>query len=199
MAKKSNGHAIIGAQVADQRDAIWLSSESNEWYTPAQYIEAARQVMGDIDIDPASNTTANETVKAAEYYTKDTNGLEHHWKGRVWLNPPYGGLSGPFVSKLMEEIRLGNVQQAVVLVNANSTETNWFAPLWCHTLCFTNHRIDFVSPGGAKNGSTHGSVFIYVGPNKYEFARAFRQFGFVVEQVVLPVIATIGQEALKIA
>ena len=102
---------------------------------------------------------------------------------RVWLNPPYGGLSGPFVAKLMEEVAAGRVSEAVVLVNANSTETNWFAPLWDHILCFTDHRINFVSPNGNHNGSTHGSAFIYVGPNEAGFIREFAAFGYVVRRI----------------
>lgn len=183
MGLKHNGHALIGGMANDQRDAIWLSSESNEWYTPAKYVEAARRVMGGIDTDPATNAIANRTINATAIYTREDDGLQQEWHGRVWLNPPYGGLSGPFIAKLVEEYEAGRVTEAVVLVNANSTETKWFAPMWQHTLCFTDHRIDFISPHGVKDGSTHGSVFIYLGPNVNRFVEEFDQFGYVVRQV----------------
>ena len=35
---------------------------NDEWYTPASVVEAARTVMGRIDLDPASTTEANATV-----------------------------------------------------------------------------------------------------------------------------------------
>lgn len=66
------------------------SSESNEWYTPLKYIEAARAVMGGIDLDPASNESAQQWIKAKQFYIKDDDGLHKPWYGRLWLNPPYG-------------------------------------------------------------------------------------------------------------
>ncbi len=161
----------------------WLSSESTEWYTPPQYIEAARAVLGHFDVDPASNETAQQIIQAKTYYTAQTNGLDKDWPGKVWLNPPYGGLSGPFAARLVEQFEAGIVEEAILLVNSNSTDTNWFAPLWNYLLCFTDHRIDFQTPEGTKNGSTHGSVFVYFGPHRKRFFEEFQQFGYVMAQI----------------
>ena len=38
---------------------------TNEWFTPEQYITAAREVMGEIDLDPAPHRIEQETVRAA--------------------------------------------------------------------------------------------------------------------------------------
>jgi len=68
------------------------SSESAEWYTPPDLIEAARATMGAIDLDPASTARANDIVRAAKYFSKADDGLSKLWEGRVFLNPP-GGLA----------------------------------------------------------------------------------------------------------
>jgi phage N-6-adenine-methyltransferase len=158
-------------------------SNSNEWYTPPEYIEAARSVMGAIDLDPASNEIAQEWIKATAYYTAEDNGLAHEWHGRIWLNPPWGRLTGDFVEKLAEEIAAGRVTEAVVLVNAHATDTDWFSPLWDGLLCFTDHRINYVSPDDVSSGSTHGSVFVYFGRNHECFGRHFGRWGTLVRRV----------------
>jgi len=103
-------------------------------------------------------------------------------------------MSGPFVARLVEQFKAGITTEAIVLVNANSTETKWFAPMWDYTLCFTDHRIDFETPAGAKNGSTHGSVFVYLGKNTEAFAREFDQFGYVVARMKIKPAITIVNE-----
>jgi phage N-6-adenine-methyltransferase len=157
-------------------------SITNQWYTPAPYLDAARAVLGGFDLDPASCAEANEMVKAERFLTAEDDGLSHDWHGRVWLNPPYGKLAGHFVVRLDDQYEFGNVIAAITLVNAHCTDTAWFQPLWDHTLCFTNHRINFDAGTADRSGSTHGSVFAYMGPDPATFAAEFSQFGAILRR-----------------
>ncbi len=40
-----------------------------EWYTPQEYIDSAVNVMGNIDVDPASSCAANVIINANTYFT----------------------------------------------------------------------------------------------------------------------------------
>lgn len=64
-------------------------SGTQEYYTDALIIELAREVLGQIDLDPASNHIANITVQAATYFTREDDGLSREWHGKVWLNHPF--------------------------------------------------------------------------------------------------------------
>jgi len=168
-----------------QPHVLISQSNSNEWYTPHQYISAAREVMGSIDLDPASSKIPQMTVEAETFYSKDDDGLLHEWRGNIWLNPPWGQVTADFIAKLSQEMEAGRVGQAIVLVNAHATDTKWFSPLWYGLLCFTNHRINYHMTGNdPDSGSTHGSVFIYFGPNRKRFIELFSKWGTIVERVL---------------
>ena len=66
------------------------SCASVEWFTPPDIIEAARECMGGIDLDPASCKAANDlVVKSARFYCEADDSLARSWDARsVWLNPP---------------------------------------------------------------------------------------------------------------
>lgn len=55
------------------------SSGTFEYYTPDLWVNAARNVMAGIELDPASSLTANLTVKADRYFDEETNGLSLPW------------------------------------------------------------------------------------------------------------------------
>ena len=160
-----------------------VSSDSNEWYTPGEYIESARSVMGSIDVDPASCQSANETVKAGIYYDESSDGLVQEWHGNVWLNPPYGRLAGEFVAMAVKCYVEKSISSCVILVNSNCTDTQWFQCLWDGLLCFTDHRINFTSDDNSgESCSTHGSVFIYFGRAQRRFVSEFSKHGVVVKR-----------------
>lgn len=153
----------------------------HEWYTPHKYIDAAREVMGEIDLDPASSTAAQKIIKAKKFYTAKDNGLRHPWSGRIWLNPPYSReLIGEFMNKLAEEAGSGRLKEAICLTH-NYTDTAWFhnAESIASAICFTRGRIAFISPTGETCAPTQGQAFFYVGNSPNDFARVFTEFGFV--------------------
>jgi hypothetical protein len=183
--KAHGGRSPDDDEEAPAAHQLIQQSLTNEHYTPSIYVDAAREVLNGIDLDPASCAEANEVVRAKLFFSESQDGLSQDWAGSVWLNPPYGGWAGDFVAKLMVEMAAGRVTDAVVLVNSNCTDTKWFQPLWDGILCFTDHRINFYGGETERSGATHGSVFSYFGPRPVDFANIFRRFGAVVKRVQL--------------
>jgi phage N-6-adenine-methyltransferase len=155
--------------------------DGDEWYTPAEYLEAARAVMGDIDLDPASCAAAQEVVQAMRFFTKEDDGLVQEWQGRIWLNPPYSAVLAPrFIDKLCAEYDADHLDEAVVLVN-NATETAWFHCLLARfPACFLRKRVPFWRPGHNGGGARQGQVVFYLGPKVSAFWRVFSPLGVVV-------------------
>ena len=70
----------------------YLAAPRLEWYTP-QHIVNAVIGMGYRSIlthKPRTAATAILQTPAADYWTKDDDGLAQEWHGRVYMNPPMG-------------------------------------------------------------------------------------------------------------
>lgn len=158
------------------------SSKTVEHYTPQRYIDAARRVMGSIELDPASCEAANRTIHATRFYTADDDGLAQPWNAAtLWCNPPYGRdpkrNHQAFIRRLVASYTAGHVEQAMLLVNS-STGERWFKPLWSYWICFLYERIAFIDEQGAEQGSPpHSNVIVYFGHNTARFREVFRAFG----------------------
>jgi hypothetical protein len=167
-----------------------LSCKSIEYYTPKPFIDAAREVMGSIDCDPASNVLANQLIRASIYYTKETNGIDKPWHGNVWLNPPYGkegsrANQARWSQRLIEQYQAGITKQAILLVTG-AVETRWFQILLDYPICLPSGRIQFYTPEGGESGATCASALVYLGPHEETFIRVFRKFGRVIRGVDRP-------------
>lgn len=158
-----------------------LEADSDSWYTPTWLIEAAREVMGGISLDPASCAKANKTVKASHFYSKQDNGLSKDWRGRVWVNPPYSmPLIKQFTDRLLEAWNGGLVEQACILTR-NATETKWCQSLLKESdrFCLLNKRVSFWHPDKPVGTDKCGHIVFYFGSNVTDFERVFSAYGLV--------------------
>jgi len=169
------------ANAAPAAPHVSQNTGNNEWYTPRQFIAAAREVLGAIDLDPASSEDANVIVEATTYYTLDDNGLERPWRGRVWMNPPYAQPEiKHFAAKFAASVDAGDIPAGIVLVN-NATETDWFRTLSdvATAVCFPSGRVRFWSPDRESATPLQGQAVLYTGDRVAAFRQAFSEFGVV--------------------
>ena len=180
---ESKSRPVTAQDVTDAvyklRPHVAYNTGENEWYTPPEYIEAARKVMGEIDLDPASSEIANKTVQAKTYYTKTDNGLDKAWAGTVFCNPPYASdLIKKFAAKFASHITDGSIS-GIILIN-NATETAWFRELidCASAVVFTTGRIKFLDPQGNPGAPLQGQAIIYGGDAPQAFIAEFVKFGW---------------------
>lgn len=151
---------------------------SVEWYTPHEFIEMARSVMGGFDLDPASNPKAQGWVKADKFYTKDDDGLKQPWFGRVWCNPPYGKFTRLFIERGLQFYSDGAVSECIFLVNR--TGAGWYMDLSerFDAICQVRKRISFLTPEGKPEGNPrYYNDFLYLGKNAAKFREVFGDIG----------------------
>lgn len=151
-----------------------------EYYTPAFIIEAAREVMGSITLDPFSSYKANETVRASVFMMQSDEPLEKEWFGNIWMNHPFSRDMNPAcVNKLVYEYEMAHISQACCITYAATSE-KWFQPLHKFPQCYLTPRTNYYLPNGTKKkGVTKGSVVTYLGDNIDKFAEVFHNLGEV--------------------
>ena len=89
--------------------------DTDIWGTPKWVLDLASSVMGDIDLDPC--TQSSNPTQATRFFTEQDNGLIQPWCGRVWMNPPYNKPL-PWIQRLVEFYQSGEVVSAIALVKS---------------------------------------------------------------------------------
>lgn len=183
------------------------SSEHNEHYSPTHVVEAARSVLGEIDLDPASSELANRTVRAARIFTIEDDGFDRPWHGRVFLNPPGGRRNGSSSQKawwfkLAREYQEGRVTSAVFLsfsielLQTSQVDTP-IGLLTPHDLpiCYPRTRIAYLSETNGElavgRSPPHASMIVYLPPREdpapwRPFVNAFGHIFGHIGRIVVP-------------
>ena len=154
-------------------------SESPEWYTPKHIIKLAVAALGEIDLDPCSNSHKVPNVPAKTHYTKDDDGLSRPWFGKVYLNPPYGDVIPDWIEKLVQSYEGGEVEAAIALLPGR-IDTQWFQPLYEYLICHVRGRLQFV---GSDNSAPFPSVVVYLGTDEQRFVEVFAELGPILQRV----------------
>ena len=156
-----------------------------EWYTPDDIMRRVRDVLGEIDLDPASNETANKVVRATTIYTEKTDGLDksNPWFGKVFCNPPFSHPTCRFFSeRMVDEYKSGNIDEAILLIQANSDLAYWHDLIRSSFACLPRGRIKFYH-GSERNNPTLGQAIFHFGDSHDLFRERFADVGVIIRSV----------------
>lgn len=196
------------ALVTNNSQLINQDSGIVEYYTPIPIIEASREVMGGIDLDPTSSDIANLYVGAPLYYTIETDGYTKDWHGNVWFNPPFTRGEKPcviphekckkkmcverghhnikfipstsdWIDKILHQYLSGRITQACVITFANTSES-WAQKLLGFPVCLLKGRTHYFNQYGEEmTQAPKGSMVTYLGTNNTKFRNVFKDLGQV--------------------
>ena len=134
---------------------VMFSSATDNWSTPQDFFDKL-----DDEFHFTLDVCADETNhKCEHYYTKEMNGLSHHWIGTIWCNPPYGRKIGEWVRRAYISSQIGSA--TVVMLLPDRTDTRWF-----HDYIYnkSNTEIRFIKGrlkfGGCKNSAPFPSMVV---------------------------------------
>lgn len=122
--------------------------KNDEWLTPIEILKP----LGEFDLDPCAPIIRPWST-ARFHYTKADDGLSIAWKGRVWLNPPFGSEARHWM-KAMADHNNG------IMLLAARTETKSFCEfVWsrAHSILFVAGRPHFHYVDGSRAAFNSGA------------------------------------------
>jgi len=156
------------------------TAKTVEWLTPPSIVEA----LGPFDLDPASPVDRPwDTAK--KHYTIFDDGLSKEWRGKVWMNPPYGQATQFWMRRLAAH---GN---GIAMIFARTETAMFFESIWpkASAIFFFEGRINFHYPDGSRCPTNSGapSVLVSYGYESYvSILRAWEDADIRGKLLVLP-------------
>ena len=137
---------------------------SPERYTPAWLMARVSGFLGGEFFDPCPASMGHPSA----------NGLAMQWRGRVYINPPYGRTIREWIAKAMCE----PADETILLLPAY-TDALWYQSLAGCAMCFIKRRVYFDTPDGRTVRAPHPSVLVYKGSRTDQFYASFHDLGFI--------------------
>jgi hypothetical protein len=168
-----------------------LNTLSQEWGTPAKYVDAVRDFFGGrIDLDPCSNEYSIVGA-GTEYRLPKHDGLRESWDfAHIYVNPPYGidKERGTSIKKWLCRCAMANKEfksEVLALVPVATNTGHWKNNVFGKAtgVCFLyDTRLRFLVNGqnGGK-GAPMSCAMIYWGRDFDRFLSLFDKFGAVVD------------------
>ena len=131
-----------------------VSSKTNEWETPQWFFDMLHAEFK-FTLDPCAT---EKNHKCKKYYTLIDNGLNHDWSNDiVFLNPPFGGNTGAWIKKALEESKKGAI--VVCLIVSSTDRSYWHDYIFpfASQIRFIRGRLSF---GNAKSTAPFASAIV---------------------------------------
>ncbi len=155
---------------------VMHSCRNDDWKTPVDILRRCRMVLGDIDLDPASDDDANQRVQSSRFITKEEDGLTTRWTSvspvTVFVNPPGGKLGNRsmtalFWRQLMYYLSQDLIKHAIFLCFSaealQNTQGKDCKSVMQFPFCVPAKRIRFDYNGPfTKSAPSHSNVIVYV-------------------------------------
>lgn len=130
---------------------------SVEWLTPPEILRR----LGEFDLDPYCPPVMPWST-AKTMLTREHDGLAVAWRGRVWLNPPFGSEAAHWLKKLADH------GDGIALIPARTETKMFFRHVWsgASSVLFVEGRPHFHRPDGTRASFNSGAPICLVGYGK---------------------------------
>jgi phage N-6-adenine-methyltransferase len=133
--------------------SVHFSSMTDQWATPLDFFKKCEEKYGPFNTDVCADSS---NAKCKEFFTKEQDGLQQTWKGKCWMNPPYGKEIGKWMEKAF--LSAQNEGATIVCLVPARTDTKWWHDYAMKgQIEFIKGRLKF---GGSKNSAPFPSALV---------------------------------------